>query len=61
MQGNPDSGILCFGIRTSTAQGIRNLTDDWDPSSTDKYWNSVPRIRNTQRGIQDRPVFPYME
>ena len=40
IQGNPDS--LGFGTRI-TSQGIQN------PSSTDKDWNPVPRIRNPQR------------
>ena len=49
-----ESEILCFGIRNSP-QGIPNPTNDWNPesSSTDKYWNSVPGIRNPQRGIQN--------
>ena len=49
-----ESGILGFGIR-NTAQGIRNPSNNWNqnPSSTDKYWNPVPGIRNPQRGIQN--------
>ena len=49
-----ESGIFGFNIH-NTAQGIRNLTNDWNPqsSSTEKYWNPVPRIRNPQGGIQN--------
>ena len=80
-----ETGILGFGIR-NIAQGIRNLTNDWNPeskfywkilessiwnpeswalesgipltigiqnpSSTEKYWNPVPGIRNTAQGIR---------
>ena len=44
-----ESGILGLGIR-STAQGIRNPTDDWNPES--KILNPVIEIRNPRRGIQ---------
>ena len=48
-----ESGIMGFGIR-NTDQGIRNPTKDWNPSSTDKDWNSaVPAIRSQQCGIQN--------
>ena len=55
-----ESRILGFGIR-NTAQGVRNPTNDWNqnPSSTDKYGNPVPGIRNPQRGFQN-PRLPWI-
>ena len=41
------------GIR-NTAQGIRNLTNDWNPESKFHWqiWNPLPGIRNPRRRIQ---------
>ena len=52
-----ESGILGIGIRNTTHQEIRNLTNDWHPESK-FYWQivkswPVPGIRNPQRGIQN--------
>ena len=41
-----ESGFLGLGSQI-TSQGIQN------PSSTDKYWNTAPRIRNPQCWIQN--------
>ena len=45
-------GILGCGVQVKESEipltiGIHN------PSSTDKYWNPVPGIRNPQHGIQN--------
>ena len=55
-----ESGIVGFGTRI-TAQRIRNSTNDSNPewSSTDKDWNQVLGIRNTQCGIKD-PRLPWI-
>ena len=47
-----ESGILGFGVQVKESEipltiGIQNLR------SADKYWNSVPGIRNPQDGIQN--------
>ena len=49
---NPEFWVLESGIQLKESEilltiGIQN------PSSTDKYWNPVPRIRNPRRGIQN--------
>ena len=52
-----------FGIR-NTAQGIRNPTKDWNPSSTDKDWNPGQflqlGVHSVESRIQDYLGFPYM-
>ena len=49
---NPESWVLDSGIQLKDSRipltiGIQN------PSSTDKYWNPVPGIRNPHRRIQN--------
>ena len=51
---NVESGILGWesGIPLKES-GIARMIKIQNPSFTDKYWNPVPRIRNTRRGIQN--------
>ena len=47
-----ESGILGLGSGIPLTIGIQN------PSSTEKYWNPVPKIQDSK--IQDCPRFSYM-
>ena len=49
LQWNPGIQLNEFGIPLTI--GIQN------PSSTDRYWNPVPGVRNPYRGIQNPTVF----
>ena len=49
-----ESGILGFGIGIQLKEsGIPLTIGIQNPSSTDKYWNPVPGIRNPWRWIQN--------
>ena len=58
-----ESGILGFGIQ-KTAQGIRNLSNHWNPESTDytnmELQNQEFRIHGVDSRIQDCLGFPYL-
>ena len=49
---NPESWVLETGIQLKES-GIPLTIGIQNPSSTDKYWNPVPGIRNPRCGIQN--------
>ena len=49
---NSESWVLESGIQLKDS-GILLTIGIQNPSSTDKYWNPVPGIRNPHRGIQN--------
>ena len=49
---NLESWVLESGIQLKES-GIPLTIGIQNPSSTDKYWNPVPGIRNPWRGIQN--------
>ena len=58
---NPESWSLESGIQLKESR-IPLTTGIQNPSSSDKYWNQEPRIRNPrcEIRIQDRLGFPYI-
>ena len=59
---HPESWVVDSGIELKESE-IPLTTGVQNPSSTDKYWNSVPGIRNPQcveSRIQECPWFAYM-